>query len=182
MASHREQRAAALESIARALIEMAALEREPETRSLTIQRSAASTSRTVELGDAAEDPRMPEHHLPAGMTTWVNANHVARAVGCSLSKAHEYLRAAAGRRVGTGRLLRVPVDVWEAWARDNLIEGLRRERRGTAPSYRRDPPPVDAVTVGAAQHHLRRRDLGPTSRAESRLPLIRPLVSATHRR
>jgi|HubBroStandDraft_6_1064221.scaffolds.fasta_scaffold66849_1 hypothetical protein len=57
--------------------------------------------------------RTPDRPLPAGMTAWVSAEDVEYAVGCSRSKANEYLRAAAGRPVGTGRLLRVPVDVWE---------------------------------------------------------------------
>jgi hypothetical protein len=59
------------------------------------------------------DPRTHDRPLPAGMTAWVSAQDVARAMSCSHSKAHEYLRAAAGRPIGTGHLLRVPVDIWE---------------------------------------------------------------------
>src|SRR5271155_5168229 len=75
--------------------------------------------------DPTQGPRPGDRPLPAGMTAWVSAEDVVHAVDCSRSKAHEYLRAAAGRSVGTGHLLRVPVDVWEAWARENLIGGLR---------------------------------------------------------
>jgi hypothetical protein len=69
-----------------------------------------------------------EQRLPTGMTAWVSAAHVQAALECSPSKAHEFLRAAAGRSIGTGELLRVPVDVWERWARDNLVDGRRRSR------------------------------------------------------
>jgi len=142
----------------------------------TMERLAAVLERVDGVAVAAHsrDPRTPDRPLPAGMTAWVTAMDVARAVKCSRSKAHEYLRAAAGRSVGTGRILRVPVDVWEVWARDNLIDALgRRHRR----SGWLGVPPSAAATPQQGS----RRDLGPLSRAVSKLPLI-PLLTPAKRR
>lgn len=95
----------------------------------------------------------PTRSLPAGMTAWVSAGDVAGAVGCSKSKAHGYLRAAAGRSVGTGRLLRVPVDAWEAWARENLTDGARtRASRDRSDLPRREC--FDERYCGGADHSV----------------------------
>ncbi len=181
MSLRRERLAAALRVIAHALLELAALEREPEeaTSGGSAQPSVAPSEQDVR----ARGVRTLDCPLPPGMTAWVSAGDVARAVGCSHSKAHDYLRAAAGRSVGTGHLLRVPVDVWEAWARDNLIDGLRHERRRTSRASRRTSPPADATEVGASKgatvpHQYRRPGLSLFPRAESKLPLIPTLVPA----
>src|ERR1700677_4091425 len=79
-------------------------------------RRLVSAMGSAERGIGRE-PRTGGRPLPAGMTAWVRAADVAQAAGCSRSKAHEYPRAAAARSVRTGQLLRVSVDVWEAWAR-----------------------------------------------------------------
>ncbi len=47
---------------------------------------------------------------------YVTAKDVMAATGCSRSEAYRRLRAAAGRKRGTRKLLRVPVDVWERYA------------------------------------------------------------------
>jgi hypothetical protein len=129
----------------------------------------------------ARGPRTGDRPLPAGMTAWVSAEDVVNAVGCSRSKANEYLRAAAGRSVGTGRLLRVPVDVWEAWARDMLIDGFgRRGRREGRTSRHINPPPSGNSETPMARSPPRRRILGPWPRAESKLALI-PLLAPRKR-
>jgi len=87
--------------------------------------------------------------LPIGMTDWVAAQDVMRALDCSKTTANEYLRAAAGRSVGTGQLLRVPVDVWEAWARENLVNGRRRRWAG-ADRTRTPSTSTSAATSGGA--------------------------------
>jgi hypothetical protein len=172
MSPSHERRAAALEAVARALLELAAVEREPEQRAqgVSIQPSPLAP----EPAARARVPRTHERPLPAGMTAWVSPEDVARAVGCSRAKAHEYVRAAAGRSVGTGQLLRVPVDVWEAWARGNLFEGVRRERRGIGRASRCTNPPAKAAAADASATPTarRRRSLGPASHVESKLPLI----------
>ena len=43
-----------------------------------------------------------------------------QALGCSRSTAYEHLRRAAGRIEATGRLLRVPVEVWEHYVKENF--------------------------------------------------------------
>jgi hypothetical protein len=68
---------------------------------------------------------------PAGATPWISPADVMRLHQCSKSLANQYVRAAAGRTVGTGELLRVPLDVWEAWARENLIDVNGKTRRRT---------------------------------------------------
>ena len=166
MLSRHERKAAALEAIANALLELAAVEREP-------------VAAAAEHGVPPRGPRTGDRPLPAGMTAWVSAEDVVHAVGCSRSKANEYLRAAAGRTVGTGQLLRVPVDVWEAWARDMLIDRLQHGRRETRRTSRRaSSHPNGKTAVPVAPHQSRRRDLGPVSRVESKLPLITLLVPA----
>jgi hypothetical protein len=139
-----------------------------------LKKCTSTTRRLVSAMERAESgptrgPRTGDRPLPAGMTAWVSAEDVVHAVGCSRSKANEYLRAASGRTVGTGRLLRVPVDVWEAWARENLMGRLRHERRGAG---RTSPCTGPSMS--------RRRDLGPVSKAVSKLPLI-PLLAPAKR-
>jgi hypothetical protein len=46
--------------------------------------------------------------LPEGMTAWVDVGAVMQAVGCSRSKAHEFLRAASGRQAGTANSFACP--------------------------------------------------------------------------
>jgi hypothetical protein len=173
MPSRGERRAAALEVITHGLLELAALEREPQegTHDVSVQPSVVPAQRGVR----ARGQRTPDRPLPPGMTAWVSAEDVARAVSCSRSKAHEYLRAAAGRGVGTGQLLRVPVDVWEAWARDHLVDGPRHERRGTGRAPPRASTPTCATTKGPSP--TRRRNLGPWAEAMSKLPLIPLLIT-----
>jgi hypothetical protein len=72
----------------------------------TMQRLASVMEAT-----ANTQPLTRHRELPPGMTVWVSAADVAQAMSRSPSKGHEYLRAAAGRSVRTGHLLRVPVDV-----------------------------------------------------------------------
>ncbi|MFI5297296.1 MAG: hypothetical protein ACHREM_04300 [Polyangiales bacterium] len=94
-------------------------------------RDEAALRRFLTTGGPATDATPDAEHpgaLPEGMTTWVTTRDVMSAMSCSRSKAHEYLRAAAGRSIGTGHQLRVPVDVWEAWARNNVIDGRRGRR------------------------------------------------------
>jgi hypothetical protein len=112
------------------------------------------------------------------MTAWVSTRDVVRAVSCSRAKAHEYVRAAAGRAIGTGRILRVPVDVWEAWVRDNLVEAAPRERHGQAPQSPRRAPPTHTLPASGSR---RRRHFGPFPPAVSMLPLI-PIVRPRKRR
>jgi hypothetical protein len=98
----------------------------------------------------------PRKTLPDGMSQWVTAEQVTEAVGCSLSKAKEYLRAAAGRTNGTGKQLRVPVDVWEEWARENLFGQQKPTRLGRASTKRTE----------------KQRQLRPAERGESTRPLL----------
>lgn len=63
---------------------------------------------------SAESDRLP-------LTQWVSAKDVQKALSCSRTLAYEYLRRAARRPFGTRGLLRVPVDVWEAYARQTLM-------------------------------------------------------------
>jgi hypothetical protein len=137
----------------------------------------------MERADGEPGPRRPRTRsrpLPAGMTAWVSAEDVVHAVDCSRSKANEYLRAASGRTVGTGRLLRVPVDVWEAWARDNLINGFAQAGRRTGRTSRHINRPASGTRAPTAPRPPRRRNLGPWSGAESKLPLI-PLLAPRKR-
>jgi hypothetical protein len=134
--------------------------------------------RLTEQREAVERP------LPVGMSAWVCAADVERAVGCSASKAHEYVRAAAGRDVGTGQLLRVPVDIWEAWARSNLINGRRRsrwERPSTSTSGGRfggaGSTTTTALASGEPPARPTRRRLAPGLQSGSVLPLIPTLKS-----
>jgi hypothetical protein len=122
--------------------------------------------------DGEREPRR-EPSLPAGMTAWVSAQDVARAMTCSSSKAHEYLRAASGRPRGTGQLLRVPVDVWEVWARANLIDG-RRDVRARPTCDDRPRWTTDGSLIGSFRKPKRRK-LGPDSEVTSKLPLLRTL-------
>ena len=94
--------------------------------------------------------------LPEGMSEWVSVEDVAVALKCGLSKANEYLRAAGGRIRGSGKQLRVPVDVWEVWSRKNL-QGQDAPKRGSR---------------GSAQKSNKARQLGPAERGVSRKPLI----------
>jgi hypothetical protein len=114
----------------------------PLVREGRVETVAARDASSVDLGSrtlrdadvrdavlSAHAPRVKPtqgESLPTGMSAWVGPAEVERALGCSRSKAHEYLRGASGRSIGTGELLRVPVDVWECWARDNLVGGRRR--------------------------------------------------------
>jgi hypothetical protein len=54
------------------------------------------------------------------VTVFVSAQEVRRALGCSRSLAYEHLRRAAGREPGVRGLLRVPLDVWERYAKEIL--------------------------------------------------------------
>ena len=173
MSPRQERLAAALEAAAHALLELAALEREPEEGAQGVRDPPSVLP--AEPCVRARGQRTPDRQLPAGMTPWVSAAHVACAVACSNAKAHEYLRAAARRSVGTGQLLRVPVDVWEAWARENLNDRLGRECRGTGRASRRA---VAAEAASTAPRQYRRPDLSLFPRAESKLPLIPTLVPA----
>jgi hypothetical protein len=58
-----------------------------------------------------------EKKPPAPITGFVSYRHVMEAVGCSKSAAYRHVREAAGRPNGTGKTLRVSVDVWERYAR-----------------------------------------------------------------
>jgi hypothetical protein len=122
---------------------------------------------------------------PTGMTAWVRPRDVQSTLGCSRSQANAYLRAAAGRAAGSGHLLLVPVDVWEAWARDNLVDGRKslggsRERRahartaasGLASSRR--AASSDSGEKSSAEAPVRpiRKRLAPDSTCESVRPLI----------
>ena len=121
---------------------------------------------------------------PAGMSAWVTSDDVRRLVQVSKSKANEYLRAAAGRRIGTGELLRVPVDVWEEWARTNLISGKRKrwaseghsQRPATSTSGGASGGAGSTTTtvpsVGSPPAQPTRRRLGPGSPNGSVRPLI----------
>ena len=138
---------------------------------------AIDRSRARKKADSPRVLRPQDRPLPAGMTAWVSTRDVMRAVSCSRAKAHEYVRAAAGRAIGTGRILRIPVDVWEAWARANLVDAPRRERDGSAPASRGAPP----AHVLPASPSRRRRHLGPFPPPVSMLPLI-PIVRPRKRR
>jgi hypothetical protein len=135
-----------------------------------IEPLAPSAIRETVPGRRHETEPKPVHPLPAGMTAWVSANDVARALSCSHAKAHEHLRAAAGRAIGTGHLLRVPVDIWETWARDTLIDGPRNVRR-RAPSGGRPNSTTDGQLTGTSSKPKRRK-LGPYSDVVSKMPLI----------
>ncbi len=68
----------------------------------------------MKLGEITESRRF-------GMITmWVSATDVRRALGCSRALAYEHLRRASRRPPGERGLLRVPLDVWERYAREVL--------------------------------------------------------------
>lgn len=133
----------------------------------------------------AERSGAPPAPLPSGMSGWIAVKDVQRALGCSRSTAHEYLRAAAGRAVGTGELLRVPVDEWERWARETLING-RRSRRWERGAQTRTPSTSTSGeasggagttttkerSFGAAPARRTRKRLAPDSSDGSVMPLI----------
>lgn len=102
---------------------------------------------------------------PEGMTVWISTPDVQAAIGCSRSKAYECLRAAAGRRAGDpGGMLRVPLDLWEAWAFENLAP-KPSPLRGPVPRPP-SPPGGGGVRVPEGRH------LGPFPAVKSEMPLI----------
>jgi hypothetical protein len=154
------------------------------TRATTLLETRAHLVDPDGLADAVAArvlAQLDRGDLPEGMSSWVSADDVVTAVGCSRSKANAYVRAAAGRSVGTGELLRVPVETWEAWARENLINGRRQTRweksalststkegeSGGAGSTR-----AMALSSEEAQARRKRRRLGPGSVSGSKRPLI----------
>jgi len=130
-----------------------------------LAKSAVSGS-LLRVETGGEPDAVSSRPLPVGMTSWVSADDVAHALSCSHAKAHEYLRAAAGRSIGTGHLLRVPVDIWESWARGNLVDGRRNVRTWTPSSST-----TDGQLAGTSSKPKRRK-LGPYSEVTSKLPMI----------
>ena len=61
--------------------------------------------------------RIPRREAPTGVPIrmYVTAKDVVASTGCSRSEAYRKLRSATGRKKGTKRLLRVPLDVWERY-------------------------------------------------------------------
>jgi hypothetical protein len=161
---------------------------------------AAALKAAVELLNAAvtavrsanENDVAPATVVPPGMSAWVTPDDVQRRVQVSKTTAHEYMRAAAGRRVGTGALLRVPVDVWEQWARENLINGRRKRWVREDHSRRPDTSTSGGASGGAGSTTTTapcggspparptRRRLGPGSPNGSVRPLI-PTLSKPKR-
>jgi len=65
------------------------------------------------------DPHAATHERLPLLRRWVSAADVQVALGCSRASAYEHLRRAAGRTPGAvdaGRLLRVGLEAWEAYA------------------------------------------------------------------
>lgn len=72
------------------------------------------------------------------ITTWVTAEDVMRAVGCSRSTAYAYLAEARGDAERQSGLSRVSLERWEAFARRKFGEGAVQEAE--APKARRRAP------------------------------------------
>src|SRR5688572_10734326 len=74
----------------------------------------------VENSTAGVDAVLCPHEPRVRLTSWVSAADVQRALGCARSTAFMYLRQAAGRPPGERGLLRVPVETWEAYAKEMI--------------------------------------------------------------
>lgn len=66
-------------------------------------------------------PKVPPEARPQGLTQWVNAQDVMEALSCSRSLAYKHLRCAAGRESSTRQILRVPVSLWERYAKERFL-------------------------------------------------------------
>lgn len=151
--------------------------------------AAAKAAHAANENGVVTQPK-PARPAPLGMSAWVTTEDVQRALQVSKSKAHEYLRAAAGRSVGTGEVLRVPVDVWEEWARNNLINERRRKWGSEGQNQRRDTSTSGrkgasggagsttsmAPSAGSPPGRPTKRRLGPGSLNGSVRPLIPTLT------
>jgi hypothetical protein len=138
---------------------------------------------------AASTPERVTPQPPEGATRWLTPVDVMQLLQCSKRLAQRYVRAAAGRSIGTGRLLRVPIDAWEAWAATNLIDG-RRQMRWEQGGRRERSISTGAAEFGGAGSTKREANSSgeaaplPTKRrrvfasqSTSERPLIRPLGS-----
>jgi hypothetical protein len=108
---------------------------------------------------------------------WVTTADVERQMQCARSTAHAHLRAAAGRHASTGKMLRVPPEVWERYARENLAEGRSAKRWPTTSTDADASGGASSTSTAGGCDEVRaaptKRQLGPFSPPGSRLPPIR---------
>lgn len=85
------------------------------------------------------EPALPDKPAqPAPMTMHVSANDVQRALRCSRASAYAYMREAVGKPEARG-LARIPLDVWEAYAKERFGPKPAPAKPGKAPAPKEHP-------------------------------------------
>jgi hypothetical protein len=117
-----------------------------------------------------------------GMTVFVRAKDVMRALGCSRALAYAHVHRAGARRTEDGHLIGVPLEAWEKYAR--TIFEVEEKWASTCGSGARSGT-ASHTSTGSARNIPRaapvRRRLGPFSKNGSETPLI-PTVQPRRRR